>query len=352
MRKNINFKRILRIISSVIIILLVVSIESVLCNHPNNLVERNVNSFYNEKENTLDYVVMGSSAAQYGIFPAIIWKENEITGNTLCVDGCNSKIYLSLLKEILSTQKNAIIVVDMDGFNYTIEHKEFNSKSFWIDTMKRNENWKETINRVDKENKIEHYLPILKYHKNFFHSYNNISISIEKLFGKSTDSMKGAGFLNENRLPEDEMKSLVVLKNFYPAPNAVPQEREALLYEFLNYCKDNKVKDVLFCDFPKAYSTDEKYADLLSYEEKGAYNEKIIKEYGYNVLNFNKLNNPCKLTKEDFADSYHLKYTGAIKISNFLGNYIKENYDINEKNDQLISKWNKSTEEAYKKYNL
>ena len=352
MKKKIVFKRFLRIISSVMIILLVVSIASVLCNHPNDLVERNVNSFYNEKENTLDYVVMGSSGAQCAVFPATIWMKSKISGNALCVDGCNSKIYLSILKEILSTQKNAVIVVDMDGFNYIIENKGYNSKSFWIDTMRRNENWKDTINRLDKENKIEHYVPILKYHCNFFHSYKNISISKEKLFGKNTDLMKGSNFLNENRLPEDEMKSLVILENFYPQPKAVPQEREALLYEFLNYCKDNKVKDVLFCDFPKAYSTDEKYADLLSYEEKGAYNEKIINEYGYNVLNFNKLNNPCKLTKEDFADSYHLKYTGAIKLSEFLGNYIKENYDINEKDEQLITEWDKSAAEAYKKYNL
>ncbi len=352
MKKKKIIKRTLRIISSTLIVLFVLSVASIFCNHPNDLVERTVRSFYNEKENTLDYVVLGSSAAQCDVFPAAIWKENQMTGNNMCIDGCVSKIYLSLLKEILSTQKDAVILVDMDGFNYRVEDKGYNFKTFWIDTMRHNDNWHETINQLDSENRLEHYIPILKYHKNFLISYRNIAISKEKIFNHSSDSMKGANFLNKNRLPDEDMNSLVMLKNFNAVPKAVSKERESLLYEFLDFCRKNNIDNIVFCDFPKAYCNEEKYNDLLAYEEYGAYNEKIIREYGYDIINFNNLNNPCGLEVADFADSFHLKYTGAEKISKYLANYLENHFEVREKSDALINEWNQSSDEAYEKYGL
>lgn len=344
--------RIIRIISSLLIVCLVLSFAGILCNHPNDRVEKTVDSFYCEEKNTLDYVVLGSSAAQCAIFPAVIYKESELMGNDLCVDGCNSNIYLSMLKELLSYQKDIILIVDLDGFNYLKENKGYNSPGFWIDSMKKNKNWKETIKKVESENTVEHYFPILKYHKNIMIFYAKMNY-LQNTFSKNQpDIMKGANYLNQERLTEEQMENLIMFDNQNVFDIKIPSDRETLLIEFLDYCKSNSVRDVIFCDFPKAYCDDEKYNNIMLFEQRSEYCKKIISQYGYRYINFNDNYYDCGIDKNDFADSYHLKYTGAIKISEYIATYLKNEYTFEEKSQEIIDSWEKSTAQAYNKYKM
>lgn len=108
MKNKIHFKRFLRIISCVLIVVLVVSGAGLFCNHPDLLIEGTINSFYNEENDSLDYVLIGASAALNDASPTVIWQKSKLAGNNFSVNGCHSDIYVSVLKESLSKQKNAL----------------------------------------------------------------------------------------------------------------------------------------------------------------------------------------------------------------------------------------------------
>lgn len=352
MSKNSIIKRTIRIISSILVTVLIVSMAGLICNNPNETVKATVDSFYNEDVDSLDYVVLGSSSAQCGVYPVVLWNENQIAGCDLCVDGGNAKLYISMLKEIVENQKNAIIIVDLDGFNYVTENTAYNSKGFWLDSMRKNQNWRESVKAFDKQHTLEHYIPILKYHCNIFSvsTIKNSISSIKNQASKKVDIMHGANYLDVQRLPAEDMANLVQIETEDIQAEKLPADREKLFRDFLDYCKNNNIENVVFCDFPKAYCNEEKIKTTKTFEARCKYDKEVIESYGFCYLNFNDSQNDCGLTREDFADSYHLKYSGAKKLSTALSKYLLDNFEISKKSNDFIKKWNNSAKDASKQY--
>ncbi len=350
--KNKYQKRAVRIIAFLLIITLFMFGADVIAVHPDDLADVTLYSFYNEKSNSLDYVVLGASASQCGIYPAVVYKNSGLMGNDLCINGGDAKIYLSMLKELLSKQKNALIIVDLDGFTEYVEHEDYPASEFWIDSMQRGKNWFETINRVSPDNRIEHYFPVLKYHKNLLKGFDNIKYSAFLFLDTHTLPMKGAWYLDFDRLSPSQMKKLTPLGSAGKQPEALHKKSHEYLLEFIDYCKQNNVKNVVFCDPPKAYCDAQSIKKVLSAENKSHYCKPIIEKSGYTYLNFNDLANDYQFEKADFADNMHLNQYGAVKLSGYLSTYLKSNFTFREHAEKDIEEWNKSCEEAYKQYKL
>lgn len=352
MTKNIHFKRFLRIVSCVLIVVLVVSGAGLFCNHPDNLVENTINSYYNEQKNSLDYVIIGASAAQNDSSPAVIWQNSNLAGNVFCVNGCHSKIYTSLLKEAVSRQNDALFVIDMDAFSYdTSATDQYDSTSNWIDLMPRNKNWLDTIKKCDSKNTVEHLFPILKYHCYSTKAHTFLSQTKKSLTNKQPDLLKGWDIVTDIRIEQSQINSLKLIDSNTLSPGSLEKELESNLYETLDYCKNNNL-NVVFVDYPKAYFNAERQARISKTEQNLLACEKVIRQYGYNVLNYNKLDNPAELTKADFVDSYHLNKDGAVKFSTFLANYLADNYTFKPHTADYTDRWNKTTKEAYETYKL
>ena len=76
----------------------------------------------------------------------------------------------------------------------------------------------------------------------------------------------------------------------------------------------------------------------------------MAREYGQDVLNFNdeRLYNELGMEFDsDYYNSMHLNSKGARKVTEYLGNYIAENYDFKDKRGQEEYK---SWDEAYELY--
>ena len=352
MNNKIHFKRFLRIISCVLIVVLVVSGAGLFCNHPNLLIEGTINSFYNEENDSLDYLLIGASAALNDASPTVIWQKSKLAGNNFSVNGCHSDIYVSMLKESLSKQKNALLVIDVDPFYYDISQGDtYGATSSWIDLMPKNKNWLETIKKCDSQNTIEHFFPILKYHCYSTKAYTFLSQTKKSLTNKQPDSLKGWNILNDFQIEQSQINSLKLFDSNALSPTALEKELETNLYETLDYCKDNNL-NVVFVDYPKSYFNDEKKQIISKTESKLITCENIIRQYGYDVLNYNKLDNPAALTKNDFADCYHLNKKGAVKFSTFLADYLAENYTFKSHTAQFTDSWDKTAREVCKTYNL
>ncbi|MGN0005878.1 MAG: hypothetical protein ACI37Z_07895 [Candidatus Gastranaerophilaceae bacterium] len=353
--KKMFFKRFLRILASVMILVLCTTVANVLSVHNTEILSVNTDSFYNEPLDSLDYVVIGSSATLENIFPSVIYEETKITGNNISSYGADSRIYKSMLREIVCTQPNALIIVDIDGFTQDFGNERV-PINIWIDSMNHNENWKETINELDKEYWFEHYFPIIRYHKMLMspgNVYYAIRAVIEYDINRTTNCFKGSNSSgNTIRIRKNEIENFVCLENFISQPIELDEGQENVLYEFLEICQELKIKNVLFIDCPKGYGNIKKYEQLANRENRTNYCSKIINSYGFEVLCYSELDNPISLKRDDFLDSYHLTEKGAIKFSKYLANYLSENYIFSDKTRDIMDSWENSTAIAYKKYNM
>lgn len=353
--KNMFYKRFLRILASIMILVLCTTAANVLSVHNTDILSVNTDSFYNEPFDSLDYVVIGSSATLEDIFPSVIYEETKITGNNISSNGADSRIYKSMLKEIVCSQPNVLIIVDIDGFTQDFGNERV-PNNIWIDSMNHNENWKEIIDELDKEYWLEHYFPIIRYHKMFMspgNVYYAIRGVIEYDINRTTSCFKGSNSLgNTVRMTENEIENFVCLEKCISQPTVLDDGQENVLYEFLDICQELKIKNVLFIDCPKGYGNKEKYKQIANRENRTKYCSKIINTYGFEVLCYSELDNPIPLNRDDFSDSYHLTEQGAIKFSKYLANYLSENYNFSDKTQEIIDNWEISTAKAYKKYNM
>lgn len=347
-------KRIIRVLSSVFLIAVVIFSANTFCMNNQEFINIGVKSLSNEEKNTMDYVVIGSSASHADLFPTVIWKEYNITGHLLCVNSADSRVYKSMCNEKNINQDDALLIIDMDGFTQGLS-EDIYPTSTWIDVESKTSYWLKDIRDLDGGHYIEHLFPIIKYH-NYLLAPNGVIASVKNTLYydiyKKTDFMKGASNLkNKKRLSVKEMNALKTYNQRAYVFNNSFKEQEDILTDFLDFCNVLGVRAV-FVDFPKAYNDKKKYEMIEKKENASIYFKRIIEKYGQHYVNYSYLNNPCKLDKNDFVDSYHLNQSGAIKFSNWFGEYLLNNFSFEKKEKSIIDMWDKATRQAYEEFEL
>lgn len=343
-------RKAIRVLVGIVVISIVLSTSTILCNYSPDLIATNIKSLYNEPSNSLDYVVIGSSATMRGISPNVIFKEYGLTGNSISVNGADSRVYEYELKEVVSTQKDVVVIVDIDGYTSPLVENRGPTNQ-WIDSMHKNDNWKNAVFELDKENLIEHIAPLIRYHniftlpgtlvssvKSFIHYGVNREINVER----------GCILAGNNA----KINSNMVLLNECNKVENLDYGQEENLLQFLNLCKKLDLKDVVFVSMPKAFSDEEKENELLIREAKSNYCKEIIESNGYSLIDYDHYSKDCSLNSEDFTDSYHMDINGACKFSKWLGEYLSTHYDFKDKNQEVIDSWNESSKLCYEKYGI
>lgn len=315
---NIN-SRLFRVISSVLTILVIV--EGALCifsNYPRVDYTEGLNSFYNEEENSLDYVVIGSSATLRGIAPHIIENKYGLKGCNISIIGASPELYLEVLEEVIKYQKNPLIIVDMDEFVAKPDDAGIEAEKYWLNLKKRDNQWLSSVLLKDN-NAVEYLFPIIKYHKNITRFYTSIKTSYKGLKMKmfnDTNPLKGTKLekgIHVNKFDK-------VYSGQYKERTIEDYNRQELI-SFLESCKNNNISNVVFVNCPKLFSDD--FSDFIEEMEiTSNYYSPIIESYGYDYFSYSKTDNILGLTHEDFFDTFHLNESGANKFSQYLGKYI------------------------------
>lgn len=335
-------KRILAFVLSLAVIAASIALFSVICNHPSEILENTVSSFYREPEGSLDVVLIGSSAAGNDFIPPVLWKNEKITSYCMFVDGSTVDIYASMLKEVLSRQPQATILIDIDGLIAVDDFKnEKDPTRMWIDSMPKNKNWYETINTLCPDTKWERYFPFSRYHRNMTSLYALVPISYrltKKKILKLRDPMKGA-YANETAWNK-EMKRLNI-SGF--APEKLTDRKEMFFNELLDLCKSSGLENVIFVDLPKTYSTEDNLSRNKLYAGRSMYIKNRAQSAGYLFFSYNELDNPANLADSDFANTLHLNKSGGVKFSEYFGNYLTSRVPVSEKSEELVNQWDSDT---------
>lgn len=262
-------------------------------------------------EQTSDVLFLGSSGVYAGISPTRIWEKNKISSYNLSTSEHNFFARYFKLKQILETRKVNLVVLDVSYlFNLVtsaeLERYQLNYKQ-GFHSMRSIDNKLEYLTTLKSEfnniNPVHYVFPILKHHSNWdYFSSKKLesevdSFKLGSLLSKNVKKIKHKEYVSEKQINETELK---------------------YFKKILELCQKEDVS-VLAIITPKADNN-------ISVEQ----NVNILsQEHGFNFINFAN----SKYTKElglnydqDFYNAGHLNILGNRKLSDYLGDYIAENY--------------------------
>ena len=353
MKKKLYLNRTIKLIS----LFLAVAVCSyllqtfLLCHSDSN--RERIKAFYLEKEDTLDVVFIGASEVYCDFASSYAYGKYGFTSYPYVSQGMPITLYTTAVKEVLRKQHPKLFVVEINAALYGSEHMVNESYyKYYLDSMPLNKNKIDFIENNITENKIEYYLPLIKYHNNWskFPKDLNWSFAVVLDYFRGYNLLKG---VKNNTVTSDLKKE--ELYNYSKKEKNRCLDLEPSCYqgfiEFLDFCKSENL-NVVFTRFPHPI-----IKNGLNRSRRANEIGKILKEYGYDYLNFDYMLDELGLDPvNDYYNAEHMNIFGQKKFTEYFSEYLMEHYSITESelDEKTKERWDKCAEEyeIYEQLNL
>lgn len=339
-----------------------------------------INGFYEEKENSLDIVLLGASEVYSDFAPAHAYEHAGVTSYLFATQANSILSYKSALKNILDRQKDALIVIELNGaVNDEAETTKEANLHNYADNVPLDMTKLEWLSQGEIENKEEYLFPIIKYHS----LWSNNSESEKYMRTISDDKTRGycllKGILNETAvfkstqrsmnqylqkladgegIPHNSIKATADsaqkqkikerIKNEVKRTDdnqskkgrkPLPELEEKALRELLSYCREQNLENVVFARFPHIVVK----RTFDRFEKSNTVGD-IVEEYGYDYLNFERDFVETGLDEtSDFYNLDHLNVRGQQKFTAYLTDYLTARYAVapKEQSEKIKAEWKK-----------
>ncbi|MBQ8827735.1 MAG: hypothetical protein IJZ90_01155 [Clostridia bacterium] len=293
-------------------------------------------NLYEQEENTIDVLLLGSSHSGMNFDTALLWENFGMSGYALW--GSVQPFWNSYfsLKEALKTQSPTVVVLDTYAAAVAREHSDYPRQVTNVSGMKFSINKLEAIcvsAYFDRWDDLLLGLPL--YHQRYAslseNDFEHFPSSEGLINDKGSSYRYGSGDVGLVDVSEIE------------ECGEIYEKQEKYLIKIIELCKENNLPLVLTAS-PTGKRT----------EEQPYYNSvaEIAESYGIEFINFNLMDEELKLVDEDYwTDNDHLNTNGSRKITQYLGEYLKSNYDIaDRRGDARYSSWNINALNARQEY--
>lgn len=259
-----------------------------------------------EEENTIDVVYIGDSLVYSSVSPMLIWHNYGYTGFD-CASAARllSDAYDDL-EIAVASQHPKVVFLEADT----------------IFRNPKNKPW-----YYDYKKDFEQYAPLFNYHDNWKKYIFNIDKKNFK-FSK-LNFYKGFKFIDKTVPTKAKNYMKITDKS-----REIPIRNLEIFRKFVLLCKKNNIKLVLF-SVPNMGTWS--YAKHLS-------TDNLAKEYNLEFIDLN-IDNPLKIDwKTETRDGgRHLNYLGAIKVSDFIGDYLKNSgLVVDHRPDKGYDSWHQA----------
>lgn len=272
----------------------------------------NARGFYGEPKNTIDVLILGDSNAYSSCSPMYIWNKYGIP-SYVAAEGYQSVTgATNMLEEFLTCQSPKLVVIDVNML--------WTGKTY----MKKLE--------TNLKNMAYRYLPLAQYHNRWK------SMNVSDMFRKKDYNYRCVSrgqFLSMDVKPYTGDDNMVKTDDV----EDIPEISRLLLENMVKKCKDIGI-EVMFMETPTARS--------WNYARHNAM-VKYAADTGIDFVDMNTLAGRYAVDwSTDTRDAgRHLNCVGAEKISEYLGKYISDRYELEDKRDMdKYSEWNRD----YMKY--
>ena len=300
-------------------------------------------SFYGVPGNTIVAILICSSPVEPYYAAPKIWADYGITTYPLSTNNQRPKAAKYLIQEAEKTQSPSLYIFEMRMYLASDEDLTQNMAFTRgvTDNMKYSWNRIQTINALvdDVSERYTYYFDIFKYHSN----WKTIVMPSQLAAFRYENEHPLKGHFISDEIGPSEMADYSWVTERQP----IPADQEEVLRDLLEYLKEHEM-NALFIVSP----------NTMTYEKQAQYNyiADIIEPYGYNFLNFNDYYEEIGV---DFATDFcayggHANAIGAVKYTAFLGKYLDENYEFEDKRgtsgyeswDESYERWSQELEAA------
>ena len=353
-----------------------------------------LDGYYLEEKDSLDVVFIGASDCYASFAPGLAYEKFGITSFSYATASATAGAAKTMVKEVMRTQNPQKIVIEINAFLYGFDNEnKVSSVRNYIDNVPFNENKLEYLqsgavpvdpSKVEQFNQpvkesttdeaqstdnteptapeveqptvpvtddlVEYYLPIVKYHGTWNDYPEPSGKYLTQMVTQHTDGatkLKGYRTQTAKFTPDPEYPCI----NHTLAKNnkklALIPEYDAMLREFLQFLKDEKIDNVLFIRTPHMVDKST-YGRFKRANEAGG----IIKSYGFDYINFERDPETLAYTGDDYYNMDHLNIYGANKFTNYFGTMLTEKYGVKptEKSDKQKANWDTAVEYYHRLY--
>lgn len=260
-------------------------------------------SVIDETENSIEIACVGNSNLYSAFSPLDLWNEYGYT-STVCASARQTiEESYYIMEQHFETQKPKLVIIETDMlFDHNPNNKNFCEKSYYItDFLGR-------VNPAFLRQDIESVFSTLKSNKST-HGYR---------YSSKICKINYNDYMQKTEISEE-----------------ISDTNKEQMDELINLCLENDAQ-ILMVEIPTISS--------WNYERHNAASA-FAEERNIEFLDFNLLYNEAGL---DLTQCYrdkgsHLNYDGAKAITNYIGNYINNNYTItNLKSDAEYDYWDES----------
>ena len=282
-------------------------------------------SYYKQTPNTVDVVFVGSSKVYCQIDTGVIWDEYGISSFDLGGSEATTWNSYYFLKEALKTQKPKVIVYDASilACEPDVEFQELR----WVKTnnygMKWNENRIRQL-RANTDGAEDFYECLIPF--NTMHSrYNDLT---ENDFRDVNDDISYKGFDFRDAVTPLEETGITSISGEIQIS---PKHQEYLL----KMIELAKAESVPFVVIVTPHVLTEESAKIYNYVER------ICQENGVEFLNLNQKYDEIGIDfATDYAEELHLNFSGTMKLSKYLGNYVHDKFElVDHRGDNKYASW-------------
>ena len=294
----------------------------------------NYSLFYQEKEESLDVVMIGPSTVFSGHIPAVAWNDHGYTSYNFAGSLQPLPASTIAVEEAMRTQKPKLIVVDVNSIGYTEPYTSSNRKRELIDSMPLTDAKKALVGKYGTDIELSYYFTFMKYHSTIYNLFTKIELgNIYKHYVKNNETSILKGWMNcaytrpVTILDVDDEEEMT-------AP--IADYAYECLIELLETCKkysDTTDTEFLFIRMPRFLNTGS--IENLKRVNSGI---PIIESYGFEYIDFSDHIDDIGVSPvEDYYDFDHLNVSGALKFTNYFGNYITTKYSFIGTHSQSVT---------------
>lgn len=315
-----------------------------------NLLERKEsdvkNSSFFAQEEDFDVLFLGTSHMGYGIYPMELWNDYGIVSYNLGGHGNPLPTTYWIMENALDYTTPKLVVIDCYLLSCTVKTQSaFSSMHLSFDAFPISKNKVAAIIDLLDEQEAERRaaiqepgtrMEVLWDYVIYHDRWNDLR---EDDFAIELSREKGAEHYAAV-VPVEEIARI-------PVGNKMEEDTVSVQYleKMIEDCNNREI-DVLLTYFP--FTADE----ICQKEANKVYD--IAEQYGVDYINFLDLD--VVNYKTDFCDTdYHLNPSGARKVTDYIGQYIIERYDLpDQRNNEIYEHWNADYDEyiKYKEDNL
>ena len=276
-----------------------------------------------------DVIYAGSSTVHSGIDPVVLWEEQGISSYVRANASQTMWISYYMIEDAIKCRKPELVCLDMTFIKYGDDFVEEPSTRKALDGMRLSPAKIRCVEASmgEDESLWDYLVPLFRFHSrwkeltldDFRYAYYNKPVTIN-------------GYLPDNEIGAAEPGELVYEKE---GDTELSSRNVEYLRKAIELCRREGIQIFLFKVPAHSANWSRDYDRQI---------EEIAAEYGVSYVNFDDHNDDIGLDYSvDTPDAgSHLNSTGAVKFSEYLAGYIKDNYSVSDRRteNKYVSNWN------------